>query len=87
MNNKKTVAENNKKKQSQGTLQAVPITRNNRKNTIYRGKYQTIIISRKQGKIEEILIRENNAKIQIIRNNTRNNNHMEQYQNTTYREQ
>ena len=27
-NKKKTIAENNKKKQSQGTLHAVPITRN-----------------------------------------------------------
>jgi hypothetical protein len=50
-------------------------------------KYQKIIISRKQGTIEEILIRRDNAKIQLIRNNTRNNNHKEQYQNTTYREQ
>ena len=39
------------------------------------------------GTIEEILIRGNNAKIQLIRNNTRNNNHMEQCQDTTYREQ
>jgi metal-responsive CopG/Arc/MetJ family transcriptional regulator len=57
------------------------------KNTSYREKYQKIIITRKQGTIEEILIRGNNAKIQLIRNNTRNNNHKEQYQNTTYREQ
>ena len=87
LNNKKTIAENNEKKQSQGTLEAVPITRNNTKNTIYKRKYQKIIISRKQGTIEEILIRRDNAKIQLIRNNTRNNNHKEQYQNTTYREQ
>jgi hypothetical protein len=55
-------------------------------NTIYRGKYPKIIISRKQGTIEEILVRGNNAKIQLIRNNTRNNNHKEQCQDTTYRE-
>jgi hypothetical protein len=56
-------------------------------NTIYREKYKEIIITRKQGTIEEILIRRNIAKIQLIRNNTRNNNHKEQCQNTTYREQ
>ena len=38
LNNKKTIAENNKKKQSQGTLQAVPITRNNTKKYHLQGK-------------------------------------------------
>ena len=44
-------------------------------------------MTRKQGTIEEILIRRNNATLQLIRNNTRNNNFKEQYQNITYREQ
>jgi hypothetical protein len=88
LNNKKKLLQRTiKKRQSRGTLHAVPITRNYTKIPVTGKNTQKIIITRKQGTIEEILIRGNNAKIQLIRNNTRNNNHKEQYQNTTYREQ
>jgi hypothetical protein len=40
-----------------------------------------------QGTIEVITITRNNAKIQLTGNNTRHNNHKEQRQITTYREQ
>ena len=40
-----------------------------------------------QGTIQDITISRNNTKIQLTRNNRRNNNHKEQCQDTTYRAQ
>ena len=74
LNNKNTVTENNKKNsyrehykqyRSHGTIQTYQL----------QGK------TRKQGTIEEILIRRNNTKIQLTVNNTRNTNYNEQYRN------
>ena len=77
-----------------GTIQNTLATWNSTNNTIYRDQskieYQ---LEEKmprynlQGTIEEITITRNNAKIQLTGNNRRNNNHKEQCQNTTYREQ
>ena len=87
LSNKKNITENNKKTHLQRNITSSTEHKEQYNNTNYRGKYKKIIITRKQGTIEEILIRRNNAKIQLIRNNTRNNNLEEQCQNTTYREQ
>ena len=87
LNNKKSITENKKKPHLQGTLQAVPNTRKNAKIPFTGKNTKKIIMTRKQGTIEEILIRRNNATLQLIRNNTRNNNFKEQYQNIAYREQ